>query len=503
MRRMVMGMVMVAVGVVAGAPLQGQLRSTERAAERAERAASAQERAAGRSFAALERLSELSELRGPRVVVTGERARAEAADRYSLMTAQERQEDPAAREYRDARRALNARRYNDAARMFAEIREEFTRSGHIADSYYWEAFARFRAGGRDELRRAVELLNVQRELHADAGTRADADALSVRIEAQLARRGDAAAAVRINEVAAGPCDEDQEVRLAALSALLNMNAERAVPILEEVLQSRDECSVELRRRAVFLVSQKMSEGTVDILLDLAHRNPDPDPEVREQAVFWLHQVDSPEALDALEAILTESRDSELQERAIFAISQRQDDRSVEILKSYATRDDVDHELRENAIFWISQNPRAGGAAFLIDLYPELDDDELRERAIFGIAQAGGADARDWLLERAMDSREDVEVRKNALFWAGQSGDLAADELQQLYRTVSDIEMKEQVIFVASQRSETAFVDLLMEIATDEEDGELRKKAIFWLGQSKDPRVAEFLLSLMGRGAVRR
>jgi hypothetical protein len=38
----------------------------------------------------------------------------------------------------------------------------------------------------------------------------------------------------------------------------------------------------------------------------------------------------------------------------------------------------------------------------------------------------------------------------------------------------------------------------MQIARTERDLELRKKAIFWLGQSRDPRAAEFLLSLIER-----
>jgi HEAT repeat protein len=414
------------------------------------------------------------------------------------------QEDPGTPIYREARESLNRRRYADAAEQFAELRDEFPRSGYVADSYYWEAFSRFREGGARQLREAAELLSIQADEHPDASTRRDADALMVRIEAQLARRGDADAAAAIAETASGPCDEQQEVRLAALSALLNMNAEQAVPILREVLESRDECSVELRRRAVFLISQKMTDESVDILLDLAHRNPDPDPEVREQAIFWLHQVDSPEALDALESILLESEDPEIQERAIFAISQRSGDaRAIAILKSYAERSDIPNELRGTAIFWISQNADAGGAEYLIELYPRLDDEELKERAIFGISQAGGPQARAWLLERVRDTREDVEIRKNALFWVGQMGGVRAADLQGLYDTLSDIEMKEQVIFVASQTGETEAVDFLMDVARTEDDQELKERAIFWLGQSNDPRVPEFLLSLIRGGTVRR
>jgi HEAT repeat protein len=409
------------------------------------------------------------------------------------------QEDPGSEAYQRAREELNRRRYEQAAVAFAALRSEHPRSGYVGDSFYWQAFALSREAGRRNLADAAELLATQASEYPNADTRVSAGELLVRIEGQLARRGDASAAAAIARQAVDPCEEEQEIRMAALSALLNMNSERAVPILEEVLQSRDECSAELRRRAVFLISQHMTDGTVDILLDLAHRNPDPDPEVREQAIFWLHQVDTPEALDALESILTESDDPQMQERAIFAISQRGgDERAVAILKDYAMRSDVDRELRENAIFWISQHPDAGGAAFLIELYPRLEDDELRERAVFGIAQAGGVESRDWLMDRAMDANEAIDVRKNALFWAGQMGDVQAAELRRIYGTVEDLEMKEQVIFVASQRSEAEIVDFLMEVARDEEDRDLRRNAVFWLGQSEDPRVAEFLLTLIRR-----
>jgi HEAT repeat protein len=282
-----------------------------------------------------------------------------------------------------------------------------------------------------------------------------------------------------------------------------MNAEQVVPILQEVLRSRGDCSIELRRRAVFLIAQHMSDESVDILLDLAHRNPDPDREVREQAVFWLHQVDTPEALDALQAILRESDDEKLQERAIFAISQRSDARSAGVLKEYAERSDVPRELRENAIFWISQNPASGGAEYLMELYDRLDDDELRERAIFGIAQTSSDEGRQWLLARVRDRGESVDVRKNALFWVGQMGGLEPSELRDLYDSLDESEMKEQVIFVASQMRDRGAVDFLMEVASTETDRELRERAIFWLGQSKDPRVAEFLLTLLRGGSVAR
>lgn len=405
------------------------------------------------------------------------------------------QGDPADSVYREGRRALNRSDFREAVRVFSRLRRDFANSSRVGDSYYYEAYALSRLGRTRDLQLALDLLAEQKAAYPDAGTRDDGPALRVRIQSDLAARGDSDAAADVFRGASESCDNaDQEIRVMALSALLNMDTQRALPILQEVLRNRDECSTELRRQAVFLISQHRSSETVDILLDLAHRNPDPDPEVREQAVFWLSQVHSDEALNALESILRDADDEDVQEKAIFAISQHGSARSTAILKEFAERPGARKDLRENAIFWLGQSP--GGGEYLRELYDRIDDDDLKENIVFGIAQSDQASDRAWLMEKALDEGESIDVRKNALFWAGQSG-IDVSRLAELYSTVQDREMKEQVIFVLSQHSGPEAVDQLLRIAETEQDTELKKNAIFWLGQSNDPRVAEFLLRIIG------
>ena len=62
----------------------------------------------------------------------------------------------------------------------------------------------------------------------------------------------------------GECN-DVDTRVAALNALLQMDTEQAMPILMDVLERRDACSVELRRKAVFLASQHASFMTAAIM----------------------------------------------------------------------------------------------------------------------------------------------------------------------------------------------------------------------------------------------
>ncbi len=225
-----------------------------------------------------------------------------------------------------------------------------------------------------------------------------------------------------------------------------------------------------------------------------------DDEVREAAVFWLSQVDTERALEALEEILDSSDEPDIRERAIFAVSQHGSSRSTEVLKGYAERDSAPRNLRENAIFWLGQSD--GGGEYLQDLYASVDSRELKEKIIFGVSQSGEAEDARWLLDRAQDPSESTKVRKNALFWAGQAG-VEVGTLRELYADVSDREMKEQIIFVLSQSShEGEAAEQLMEIARNEADRDLQKKALFWLGQQDDPRVAEFLLELIRATPVR-
>jgi HEAT repeat protein len=427
--------------------------------------------------------------------------------------------------YREARRLLNRSRYAEAAARFKEFREKNPGSSQVADALYWEAFALYRGGDINQLREAQARLAEQESKFPRSSRRGDARTLRVRVLQSLAERGDADAAAQIRRIVdstpaaprppeppeapqppkpsrggerhGGGCgnDDDADTRLMALNALMQMDADRAVPILKSVLAKRDAAAVCLRRRAVFLLSQKRSPETAGALLDAA-RN-DPDMEVRLQAVQWLSQVRTEEAAAALDSILRTARDVELQEKAVFALSQMKDERAAATLRAYAERADIAVAIRERTIFWLGQRRSAENAAFLRSLYAKLQNEELKERVLFSLSQMKEMGNDRWLLELAGNEREPIEIRKRALFFAGQAGAPIAD-LTALYDRTRDREMKEQLIFVYSQRKDTQAVDKLMDIARKETDSELRRKAVFWLGQSRDPRAAQLLVELINQ-----
>ncbi|HEX9249748.1 MAG TPA: HEAT repeat domain-containing protein, partial [Gemmatimonadaceae bacterium] len=292
-----------------------------------------------------------------------------------------------------------------------------------------------------------------------------------------------------------PCSEEgNEDKIAAIDALMQMDAERAMPILKKVLARRDACSASLREKAVFLVSQKRTPETANILMDVART--DPDQDVREKAVFWLSQV--PGSTGLLEEILKGNGDENIKEKALFSLSQQNEPRAAQSLRDFAARESENADLREKAIFWLGQRRSTENTEFLRTLYSRLTNEDLKEKILFSLSQQQGAGNEQWLMNIAVNPKEDIELRKKALFWAGQSG-VAISEMSKLYDRMNDTEMKEQIIFVLSQRQhDPAAMDKMFDIAKNEKDAELRKKAIFWLGQSRDPRVQQFLIDLINK-----
>ncbi|MEZ4414375.1 MAG: HEAT repeat domain-containing protein [Gemmatimonadota bacterium] len=415
------------------------------------------------------------------------------------------QEVPGDTLYRRARNALNRREYEVAAASFSDLRRRYPESAFVADAYYYEAFARYRLGQQDSgtralaaQRQALELLERQAAEHRDAATLSDARALRGRIRAEMARLGDAGAREAVVEGAQQACDRsDQELRAQALSALLNMDARRAAPLLREVLTSRDGCSAELRAQAVFILAQHPDEETVDVLLDLAVRNPDPDPQVREQAIFWLSRVDRPEAVEALLNLVEESDDPRVLEQAVFALSQHDDPRAAEVLGEYVRRSDLPSEVRGQAIFWMGQKGGSESVGQLRELYDEVGEVELKKAVLFAVSRRPEPGAREFLLEVALDRRAPAEVRKEAVFWASQTG-VGPAQLVEILRTTDDPEVREAAIFGLSRQPGPEAVDALMDIARSDDDPKLREQAIFWLGQMDDPRIADFLMEIIRR-----
>ena len=134
-------------------------------------------------------------------------------------------------------------------------------------------------------------------------------------------------------------------------------------------------------------------------------------------------------------------------------------------------------------------PAKEAADYLVSLASKLPGKAGRD-AIFPATIADSAVVWPALIRLAKDEDRPRETRKQAVFWLGQAaGDAATAGLDSLSNDATvDREVQKQVVFALSQRPKDEGIPILIRVAKSHRDPEVRRNAMFWLGQSNDPRA---------------
>jgi len=152
-------------------------------------------------------------------------------------------------------------------------------------------------------------------------------------------------------------------------------------------------------------------------------------------------------------------------------------------------------LRGHAAFWLGSRGGKRGIDSLRALIGKTESEDLREQAIAGIAQSEEPEAVTTLLALARNDRSS-QVRKQSIFWLGQrAGEKVAAELKEAADDPEE-EVREMAVFAISQLPADRAVPALIELAHTHKSRGVREKAVFWLGQSGDPRALDAIEKIL-------
>jgi HEAT repeats len=128
------------------------------------------------------------------------------------------------------------------------------------------------------------------------------------------------------------------------------------------------------------------------------------------------------------------------------------------------------------------------AAYLISLAEH--DSHVSGDPLLPATLADGVTIWPALLRLARNPAVPQETRRAAVFWLAEAaGAVVARTLDSIAGdSAGDRDVRKQAVFALSQRSSNEGVPALLRIARTNPDPELRKTALFWLGQSEDPRA---------------
>ena len=137
------------------------------------------------------------------------------------------------------------------------------------------------------------------------------------------------------------------------------------------------------------------------------------------------------------------------------------------------------------------------AAYFLDLARTAQGDA-GGVAVFAATLADSVTVWPDLLRLARSPQGVERTRRSAVFWLGQAAEAAATRgLAEIVDDSSgDREVRGAAVFALSQRPRDEGVPILIHVVRTNRDPEMRRKALFWLGQSGDPRALALFEELL-------
>jgi hypothetical protein len=155
---------------------------------------------------------------------------------------------------------------------------------------------------------------------------------------------------------------------------------------------------------------------------------------------------------------------------------------------------------ERRVVWLDGITPAASVGFVARLAERRGgakgDDEIAERALAGLAFHADPAAPLALVHLGREGVTE-ELRAQSLFWLAQTGEpRAARWIREAIARDPASEVREQGVFALSQLADGTTE--LLAILRESGDREVKRQAIFWLGQSDDPRATAELERLLTR-----
>lgn len=208
-------------------------------------------------------------------------------------------------------------------------------------------------------------------------------------------------------------------------------------------------------------------------------------------------ADSIDLVPDLARIARSDARHELRSRAVFWIGTYDDPSATQSIRQLASNDGLDEDVRGSAIIALGRDDMTDDdVTWLQTLYPRLSP-KLRDNVFLAVSRSESTRASRWLAGIAADANESEHNREQAMFWLGQ-GRTPIEDLIRLYDRLAEPSLRSHYTFVVSQRHDSQALDKLIDIAEHDKDKSVRHQALFWLGQSKDPRALAFIRDLVTR-----
>jgi HEAT repeat protein len=364
--------------------------------------------------------------------------------------------------YDEGREALDEEHYSQAARKFEELAQKNTPQADAA--LYWKAYAENRMGKRDV---ALATIAEMKRRYPQSRWQKDAGALEIEVRRST------------GQPAHPDGQSDDELKMLAIQGLMNSDPDRALPLLEKVLNGTG--TPREKSKALFVIAQSGKPEARQILGRIASGQSNPD--LQRKAVEYLGMFGGSEAHKTLAEVYAKSSDEGVK-RAILRSYMIGGDKEDLFAAAKSEKDD---QVRREAI---RQLGLVHGVDELQQLYVKETSMEVKREILQAFFLSGDSKR----LVEAANGEKDPELRRAAIRNLGliNSAD-SSQALKTIYAKETNRELREEVLnayFIQGNAS------ALVAIAKSEKDPELKKMAVSKLSLMHSKEGTEYLMEIL-------
>jgi hypothetical protein len=364
--------------------------------------------------------------------------------------------------YDDGSEDLDENRYDQAESKFKQLADM---NGPQTDAaLYWKAYAQNKQGKREA---AVTTIADFKRRFPQSRWLKDVNALEIEVRQSTGQP--------VRDTDHSDCD----LKMLAIQGLMNSDPERAVPLLEKVLNGAT-CPKE-KSKALFVMAQSGSSQSREILGKIARGQSN--PELQRKAVEYLGIFGGSESRKTLAEVYASSSDASVKHAILRSYMIGGDhERLFAVAKG-----EKDESLRREAI---RQLGLVHGTGELEQLYQTETSSDVRREILQAFFLAGDSTK----LLQAAQSEKDPELRRAAIRNLGlvHSND-SGKALQAIYAKETDREVREEVLNAFFLQGNAS---ALVAIARSEKDPELKKTAVQKLSLMHSKEGTDYLMELL-------
>lgn len=363
--------------------------------------------------------------------------------------------------YDEGTAALDDHDYRTAARQFARVAS--MKSAHADAALYWLAYAQSRLGQRAE---ALSTLLQLQQGYPQSKWKNDGKQLEIEI------RQSAGQQIEPEHVT------DEDLKLMAINGLMQTDPDRAVPILERLLEKNT--SSKIKDRALFVLSQSSSPKAYDVLARIARGG---SPELQRRAVRYLGIAGGDRNRQLLSDIYASTPDVAVKKSVLKSYMIAGDRARVLSL----AKGEPNAELRAEAV---TQLGIMGALNELSELYGSESTTQVRKKIIQAMFIGGGADKlTDIARNEPVLELKVTAIRNLGLLGGGRS----SGQLLSLYRADARPEVRNAVVKALFIQGNA---HALVELAREEKNAQVKKEIVEKLSIMNSKEASDFLMEYL-------